>query len=116
MYLLKILIIQTLLFFNLSKPDHNMPSPRTGPQDLLVTLRHSNFMFRNIHNKKNNLVCFQIYPETELAWKYTKPLCKTQYSEILVEYEQGFDMNTGKLIHLQWQHLTESVTKIHISQ
>ena len=41
---------------------------------------------------------FQIYPETELACKYTKPLYKTQYSEILVEYEQGFDMNTGKLI------------------
>ena len=37
MYLLKILVFQTLLFFNLSKPDHNNPSPRTGPQDLLVT-------------------------------------------------------------------------------
>ena len=37
MYLLKILVSQTLLFFNLSKPDHNNPSPRTGPHDLLVT-------------------------------------------------------------------------------
>ena len=37
MYLLKILIFQTLLFLNFSKPDLNNPSPRTGPQDLLVT-------------------------------------------------------------------------------
>ena len=37
MYLLKILVFQTLLFFNLSKPDHNNPSVRTGPQDLIVT-------------------------------------------------------------------------------
>ena len=41
---------------------------------------------------------FQIYPETKLAFKYNKPLYKTQYSEILVEYEDGFDMKTGKLI------------------
>ena len=40
---------------------------------------------------------FQICPETELACKYTKPLYKTQYSEILVENEEGFDMITGKL-------------------
>ena len=37
MYLLKILIFQTLLFFYFSKSDHNNPFPRTGPQDLLVT-------------------------------------------------------------------------------
>ena len=41
---------------------------------------------------------FQVYPETKLACKYTKPFYKTQYSEIHVEYEDGFDMNTGKLI------------------
>ena len=41
---------------------------------------------------------FQIYPETELTCKYTKPLYKTQYSEILVEYKNVFEMNTGKLI------------------
>ena len=40
----------------------------------------------------------QINPETELACKYNKPLYKTQNSEILVEHEQSFDMNTGKLI------------------
>ena len=40
---------------------------------------------------------FQIYPEMELACKYTKPLYKTQYSELLVEYEDGFDTKTGKL-------------------
>ena len=37
MYLLKILIVQAVLCFNLSKPDHNNPSSRTGSQDLLVT-------------------------------------------------------------------------------
>ena len=37
MYLLKILIFQTLLFLNFSDPDHNNPFPRKGPQDLLVT-------------------------------------------------------------------------------
>ena len=37
MYLLKINIFQTLLFLNFSKPEHNNPSPRTEPQDLLVT-------------------------------------------------------------------------------
>ena len=30
---------------------------------------------------------FQKYPEIELAGNYTKPLCKTQYSELLVENE-----------------------------
>ena len=61
-------------------------------------LRHSNFRFRNIHNIENKLTRFQIYPETEPASKYTKPLNKTHYSEIFVEYEDGFEMNTGKLI------------------
>ena len=37
MYLLKRLIFHTLLFLNFSKPDHHNPSPRTGPQDSLVT-------------------------------------------------------------------------------
>ena len=40
---------------------------------------------------------FQIYQETELACKYRNPLYKTQYSEILVEYEKGFHMTTGKI-------------------
>ena len=51
-------------------------------------------MLKNIENK---LTRFQIYQETEFAFKYTNPLYKTQYSEILVEYEQGFDMTTGKI-------------------
>ena len=61
-------------------------------------LRHSSYRFRNIHNVENKLTRFQIYPETKLASKYTKPLYKTQYSENLVENEDGFDMNTVKLI------------------
>ena len=61
-------------------------------------IRHNNAKFRNLHNIENKLTRFQIYPETELAGKYKKPLYKTQYSEILVEYEHGFNMNTGHLI------------------
>ena len=52
----------------------------------------------NIHNIENKLTRFRIYPETELACKYNKPLYKTQYSEILVKYKNGFDMNVSKLI------------------
>ena len=55
---------------------------------------------------------FQIYPETEKGCKYNKPLYKTQYSEILVEYEQGFDINTGKLITIQ--HATHHSTNDEI--
>ena len=53
--------------------------------------------FRSIHNIENKLTRFQIYQETEITCKYRNPLYKTQYSEILVEYEKGFDMTTGKI-------------------
>ena len=33
----KIINVQTLFLFNFSEPDPNNTSPRTGPQDLLVT-------------------------------------------------------------------------------
>ena len=61
-------------------------------------IKQGNYKFRNIPNKKNKLTRLQLYPETELACKYNKTLYKTQYSEILVEYENGFDMSTEKLI------------------
>ena len=54
--------------------------------------------FRNIHFKENKLTRFQIIHETEFANKYKNPLYKTQYSEILVEYDEGFDMTNGKKI------------------
>ena len=53
--------------------------------------------FRKIHDIENKLTRFQIYQETEFACKYRNPLYKKQYSEILVEYEKGFDMTTGKI-------------------
>ena len=56
------------------------------------------FKFRNLHNVEKKLTRFQIYPETELACNYNKPLYKRQCSKILVEYDQGFDMITGQLI------------------
>ena len=52
--------------------------------------------FRNNHDIENKLPRFQIYQETEIAYKYRNPLYNTQYSEILVEYEKSFDMTTGK--------------------
>ena len=61
-------------------------------------IRNNNNQFRNLHNIENKLTRFQIYPETELACKYKKPIYKTQYSEILVEYEHAFDIYTGHLI------------------
>ena len=51
---------------------------------------------KTIHDIENKLTRFQVYQETEFACKYSNPLYKTQYSEILVEYEKGFDMTTGK--------------------
>ena len=53
--------------------------------------------FKNSQDIENKLTRFQVYHETEFACKYANPLYKTQYSEILVEYEQGFDMTTGKI-------------------
>ena len=61
-------------------------------------IRTTNQKFRKIHDTENKLTRFQVYPGTEFACKYKKPIYKTQYSEILVEYENGFDMNTGNLI------------------
>ena len=61
-------------------------------------IRHNNWNFRNIHNIEKKLTRFQIHLETELACKYNKPVHKTQYSEIIVENEDGFGMNTRKVI------------------
>ena len=60
-------------------------------------IRNRKIKFRNFHNIENELTRFEIYHETELACKYQNPLHKTQLSEILVEYDEGFDMTTGKL-------------------
>ena len=67
------------------------------PYEQVHPSRKQSSNFRNIHNIENKLTRFQIYQETELACKYRNPLHKTQYSEILVEYEKGFDMTTGKI-------------------
>ena len=66
------------------------------PYEQVNPSRKQSTDFRNIHNKENNLTRFQIYQETEIACKYRNPIYKTQYTEILVEYEKGFDMTTGK--------------------
>ena len=65
-------------------------------QKLNPTQRRST-KFRNINNIENKLTRFQIYHKTEFACKYKNPLYKTQFSEILVKYDEGFDMTTGKV-------------------
>ena len=52
--------------------------------------------FRNIYDIEDKLTHFPFYHETKFACKYKNPFYKTQYSEILVEYDKGFDMTTGK--------------------
>ena len=49
----------------------------------LDQLRHSNYKFRNIHNIETKLTRFQIYPETELAYKHTKPFTKHDIQKFL---------------------------------
>ena len=66
------------------------------PYEQVNPFRKKSTDFRNIHNIENKLTRFQINQETEIACKYRNPLYKTQYSEILVEYEKCFDMTTGK--------------------
>ena len=53
--------------------------------------------FKNLHSIENKLTSFQIYQKTEFACKYRNPFYKTQYSKILIEYEKGFEMTTGKI-------------------
>ena len=67
------------------------------PYEQVHPSRQQSTDFRNLHNIENKLTRFQIYQETEIACKYWNPLYKTQYSEILVEYEKSFDMTTGKI-------------------
>ena len=72
--------------------------------------------FKNINNIENKLTRFQIYHETEFACRYRNPFYKTQYSEILVEYEKGFDMTTGKKNLTFTQQVTSLTKANHTSQ
>ena len=60
------------------------------PYEHVNPSRKQSTNFKNIHDIENKLPRFQIYQETEFACKYRNPLYKTQYSEILVEYEKRF--------------------------
>ena len=66
------------------------------PYEQVNPSRKQSTHFKNIHDIENKLTRFQVYHETAFACKYSNPLYKTQYSEILVKHEKGFDMNTGK--------------------
>ena len=67
------------------------------PYEQVNPSRKQSTDFKIIHEIKNNLTRFQVYQETEFACKYRNPLYKTQYSGIIVEYEKGFEMTTGKI-------------------
>ena len=66
------------------------------PNEQMNPSRKQSTDFKNIHVIENKLPRFQVYQETEFACKYRNPQYKTQYSKILVEYEKGFDITTGK--------------------
>ena len=81
-------------------------------------IRSRNTKFRNTHNIENTLTRFQFYHETEFACKYQNPFHKTQYSEILVGYDEGFDMTTGKLkltSHITHHSLNEGTSYIPVN-
>ena len=67
------------------------------PYEQLNPSRKQSNDFRSVHDIEIKLTRFQIYQETKIACIYRNPLYKTQYSEILVEYEKGFKMTTGKI-------------------
>ena len=54
--------------------------------------------YKKKEGMESKLTRFQIYPGTESACKYWNTLCKTQCSDMLVEYRNQFYMETGKLI------------------
>ena len=86
------------------------------PYEQVNPSRKRSSNFRNTHNIENKLTRFQIYQETELACKHRNPLHKTQYSEILVEYEKGFDMTTGKKKSTHTPQVILSTKEHHIYQ
>ena len=67
------------------------------PYEQMNPSRKQSNDFKIIHDLEKKLTRFQVYQESEFACKYSNPLYKTQYSEILVEYEKGFDLTTGKI-------------------
>ena len=69
----------------------SVPYDKVNPEKI----RYNNDCYYN--NIENKMTRFQIYPEIELACRFKTPFYKTQYSEVLVEYEKAFDMSIGKL-------------------
>ena len=83
-----------MIKFNQKYSIQSIPYDKVNPEKIRQISQH----FKDINNIENKLTRFQVYPETELGCKYNTPFYTTQYSEILVEYEKKFKMNTGKLI------------------
>ena len=49
-------------------------------------------------NKSNRATRFEIFPTVAHECGSPKPIHKTEYDDIYILYEYGFDMNTGKVI------------------
>ena len=71
--------------FHQKKFIESIPFEQVNPDQI----RNNKNNFRNLHNIEKKPTRFKIYPETELACKYKKPIYKSQYSAILVEYKHG---------------------------
>ena len=114
MYLSKILIFQTLLFFNFSKPDHNTPSPRTGSQNLLDTHYDCEVNEQKTLHKFaiNQLTRCESEPQSTettnvIAKHYSKARAKTltgykftaTFSEKKVHCSQVSNGNKNRLVH-----------------
>ena len=52
-----------------------------------------------MNNTKTQIATrFEVYPNTENECRSHGPIHKTEYDDICILYEYGFDMNTGREI------------------
>ena len=86
------------------------------PYEQVNPSRKQSTDFKNKHDIENKLTRFQVYRETEFACKYSNPLYKTQYSEILVKCKKGFDMTTGNKNLTLMPQVTLLTKEHHTSQ
>ena len=82
----------------------SIPFEKVNPDEI----RPNKQIYKNIDYTESKPTRFQTYIEREVAYGYTKHLFKTQYSEILVEYEKVFDMKTGKMNFDRTSHLYQN--------
>ena len=122
MYILKILIFQTLLFLSFSEPNHN-PFPRTGPQELLITLHDcEEFEQKTLQNYAINQVkqcetepqaiettnnIEALYSKaratTLTGYKFTATFSAEKIHKNRQDHESFYQSNIERLLHLSPQ-------------